>query len=69
MFLYPIIREGFSREELVNTLLNYSNFNVVDISENTLSDKKSRLLITMQKRESNFRRKDEEEVSDRVIED
>ncbi|KAL4471452.1 hypothetical protein ABPG74_008345 [Tetrahymena malaccensis] len=47
VFLYPIEREHYNSTGIEK--LNYPNFTLVDYSENPLSEKKSRILVTLQK--------------------
>lgn len=47
VFLYPIDREVYNSKGISN--LKYPNFTLVDYSENVLSEKKSRILITLKK--------------------
>lgn len=47
VFLYPIDRDTYNISGLAD--LSFPNFSLIDYSENTLSEKKSRILITLQK--------------------
>jgi len=51
VFLYPIEREIYDIAGISH--LKYPNFTLIDYSENPLSEKKSRILVTLQKNLSN----------------
>jgi len=71
VFLYPIEREVYNESTISH--LKYPNFTLVDYSENALSEKKSRILVTLQKNLSNeefakLEKKKQEELEKEIAE-